>query len=51
MQNYDQNYKVRPKRIKSTGQPHKILENSIKSNFNATHPVEKLSTDIAYLSF
>lgn len=51
MQKNDLNCKVRPKRRKSTGQPHKIVENIINVDFSATRPLEKLSTDITYLPF
>ncbi len=51
MQKYDLNCKVRLKRRKSTGQPLKIVENIINVDFNATRPLEKLSTDITYLPF
>ena len=51
MQKYGLNCKVRPKRRKSTGQPYKIVENIMNVDFNATRPLEKLSTDITYLPF
>lgn len=51
MQKKNLNCRVRPKRRKSTGQPYKIAENIINVDFNATRPLEKLSTDITYLPF
>ena len=51
MQKYDLNCKVRPKRRRSTGQPLNIVENILNVDFNATRPLEKLSTDITYLPF
>lgn len=51
MQKHNLNCKVRPKRRKSTGQPFKITDNVLNVDFNATRPLEKLSTDITYLPF
>lgn len=51
MRKYGLNCKVRPKRRRSTGQPLVIPENILDANFEATRPLEKLTTDITYLPF
>lgn len=42
---------VKVKKRKRTGQPAKIASNTLDRDFNATAPLQKLVTDIAYLPF
>ena len=51
MRNLNLNCRVRPKRRRSIGQAFRIVENIINVDFNATRPLEKLTTVITYLPF